>query len=348
MRRMMSKILRIGSGTLYQRWAWLFLGWLLPLSWLHWGYWQMRRSEFNRRRGYYENKNGKENDRPRVIIIGNITLGGGGKTPLVLSLVQHLQEAGKQVGIVSRGYGGKLQEPTIVLAQMSPAICGDEVAWLVAQLPQVPVAVGRQRQAVVAMLHAAYPDLDYIISDDGWQHRDLCYDHVLVAVDELRGFGDGWLAPLGPLRSPLEWLAHADAVLYAGRDPQVMRLAGKKLQVYERHIGAPRPFTVAGKEDVAWDERGFGEQKIVVMVGIANPSGFLQAVRDLGVQVESEVIYADHYAYREDDFSFPESWVILTTEKDAIKIVPLCKQRVYYLPLQLKVKWAAIMHSLKD
>ncbi|HEX5338088.1 MAG TPA: tetraacyldisaccharide 4'-kinase, partial [Gallionella sp.] len=150
-----------------------------------------------------------------VIVVGNLTVGGTGKTPLVLWLVEFLRSQGYHPGIISRGYAGSAAQPQAVSAVSDPALVGDE-PLLLARRTQCPIWVGRRRADVARALLVAHPDCDVIISDDGLQHYALQRDVEVVVVDGVRRFGNGLPLPAGPLREPLSRLQSVDAVVVNG------------------------------------------------------------------------------------------------------------------------------------
>jgi tetraacyldisaccharide 4'-kinase len=248
-----------------------------------------------------------------VVIVGNLSVGGTGKTPLVIHLALALRARGRQPGIVSRGYRGASADIVEVMADSDPAVVGDE-PLLLARRAGCPVVVGRDRAAAGRALLASHPQCDVILSDDGLQHYRLARDVELVMFDQ-RAVMNGWCLPAGPLREPLTRLARADAVILNGTAvppaPTIhlplfeMRLQG---EVFQR-LGQP------SRHCVAADLAGL---KLHAVAGIGAPRRFFASLRALGLDFV-EHPFADHHDYSVDDLVFAGD-AILTTEKDAVKL----------------------------
>lgn len=246
-----------------------------------------------------------------VIVIGNITVGGTGKTPLVIWLANHLAAQGHRVGVITRGYGGKNKTwPQAVLASSDPQLLGDE-AVLIAQQTQALVFAGPDRVAAAQQALSAGATL--IISDDGLQHYRLQRDVELAVVDASRLFGNGHLLPAGPLREPIKRLASVDLVLVNQRTntrptfaylsagyrvglTQLRSLQSSELRLLE---------TLQG-------------QQVHVVTGIGNPEGFLNALRQHGIRLDARIL-SDHAPLTVDDIEFGDALPVLMTEKDAVK-----------------------------
>lgn len=279
---------------------------LLPLSWLFGGIVALRRWAF--RTGLLGSKKlGKP-----VIVVGNLTVGGTGKTPIVIWLVNTLAAQGYKVGVITRGYGGKAKSwPQQVKPDSDPKLVGDE-AVLIAQETRCLVFAGPNRVAAAAQAIAAGADV--IISDDGLQHYRLQRDLELVVVDASRLFGNGHLLPAGPLREPLERLKTADMVLFnqrVVRQPPTLPVPHAAFRVGLTKLrslrsGEPRPLESL---------RG---QQVHVVTGIGNPASFLQALRALEVRMDARLL-RDHAELVVDDIEFGDALPVLMTEKDAVK-----------------------------
>ncbi|MDB5962361.1 MAG: tetraacyldisaccharide 4-kinase [Massilia sp.] len=245
-----------------------------------------------------------------VIIVGNIFIGGTGKTPLTIWLAGALRTAGFSPAIISRGHGGAGSAPRLVDAASLAREVGDE-PLLMAQRSGCPVMVGRDRPAAGLALLAQFPDVDVIISDDGLQHYALQRDIEIVLFDG-RGAGNGWLLPAGPLREPLSRRRDFTVVNSAAADDSklpgplfVMRLAGT---VAEQLIDRGNRVPLA-------QLRG---KRIVAAAGIGNPGRFFATVRAAGLQVD-ELPLPDHHDFLDDPFAGLSADIILITEKDAVK-----------------------------
>ena|SRR5450830_1039542 len=266
-----------------------------------------------------------------VIVVGNINVGGTGKTPLVLWLAQILIAAGYTPAIISRGYGAKNNKTSPVYADSNPALVGDEPV-LMAKHAACPVWVGRDRVAVAQKLLQVHPRCNVIISDDGLQHYRLKRDMELVVVDASRRFGNGYLLPAGPLRELPRRLKRVDAVIFNGGQPTPasvddhfgMSLQGSQFQslIDGQSLAAPEDF--AGK-------------KLHAIAGIGHPERFFQHLEHMGLQFESH-IFSDHHAFTSADLQFNGAEVILMTEKDAVKCMPFAQGHWWFLPVEAVVE----------
>ena len=247
-----------------------------------------------------------------VIVVGNITVGGTGKTPLVLWLVSFLARQGMQPAIVSRGYGSNLASPRPVTAGSDPARCGDEPV-LLARRSGCPVWVGADRVAVARALLAAHPACDVIVSDDGLQHYRLARDVELAVVDGARGLGNGLMLPAGPLREPAARLREVDAVVVNGAARDVVEaryVTAMQLEGREFH-NVLNPKHVVGPEH-------FLRQRVHAIAGIGHPPRFFEHLRRLGIEFEARA-FPDHHAYTARDLGFAGADAVVMTEKDAVK-----------------------------
>ncbi len=254
--------------------------------------------------------------RPPVVVVGNLTVGGAGKTPLVIALMRRLKEEGWRPGAVSRGHGGRPERrPMAVAADSSAARCGDEPV-LIAARTGCPVAVDPDRARALACL-AATGEVDVVISDDGLQHYRLPRDVEIVVVDGRRLFGNGRCLPAGPLREPVSRLEEADLVVCNGaparplpalRDAHVMEI--EPVRLVNLATGEERPF-----EGVPF---GAGV-RLEAVAGIGDPRRFFDSLDRLS-HPRTERAFPDHHPFTEADFAAPDpSRVVVMTEKDAVK-----------------------------
>jgi len=306
---------------------------LIPLSWLFCLLTTSRRKayEYGLLKSY----------RPAVplIVVGNISVGGTGKTPLVIWLVEQLRQAGYRPAVISRGYGGSKAAVQAVRADSSPADVGDEPV-LLAKRTGCPVWIGADRVAVQRELLQAHPDCNVLISDDGLQHYRMQRDIELVVVDAARGFGNGRLLPAGPLREPLTRLSKVDALVYNGRQEHpdgygMMLKAGVMRNLLEAELSI----------DIA----ALQGQKIHAVAGIGNPRRFFQQLHDLGLAVETHA-FADHHAFRAEDLAFADDAPVLMTEKDAVKCAAFARPNWWYLPVDAEIDRALadyVIHKLR-
>ncbi len=254
-----------------------------------------------------------------VIVIGNITAGGTGKTPLVLWLAQFLRHRGRHPGIVSRGYGAARTDPRVVPAAGSPQDYGDEPC-LLAQRAGCPVWVGADRAATARALLAAHPETDAIISDDGLQHYQLARDFEIAVIDGMHGLGNGWPLPAGPLREPATRLNTVDAIVINGGDmagayPRAikMQLEGSEF----RNLLDPRKTVSAAH---------FSNQRVHAIAGIGNPQRFFSHLERLGIVCITHA-FPDHHAYSARDLQFAGDAAVVMTEKDAVKCSAFATER---------------------
>ncbi|MEB6335060.1 tetraacyldisaccharide 4'-kinase [Serratia rhizosphaerae] len=257
-----------------------------------------------------------------VVVVGNLTAGGNGKTPTVIWLVEQLQQRGYRVGVVSRGYGGKSAVyPLVLNAQTTTRQAGDEPV-LIYQRTAAPVAVSPKRTEAVQALLAQH-DLDLVITDDGLQHYALQRDVELVVIDGVRRFGNGWWLPAGPMRERADRLRSVDACITNGGVAQPGEIA-MKLQARDA-------------VNIATGERLPAVQlpQSVAMAGIGHPPRFFATLEKLGVNVAQEVAFADHQDYSEEQLQALTSpgQTLLMTEKDAVKCRAFAQDNWWYLPV---------------
>ncbi len=257
-----------------------------------------------------------------TIVVGNLTVGGTGKTPLVAWLCRFLRQEGFKVGVVSRGYGAASpSSPLSVEPDTSPALAGDEPV-LLARLGACPVVVHRDRvRAVRALVNRESPDV--IVSDDGLQHYRLDRDLEIVTVDGESRLGNGLLLPAGPLREPASRLADCDLVICNGGKPRSgevpMRLCGTEA-VSLHPDRKRRPLD------------SFSGARVHAVAGIAHPQRFFGHLRRVGLTLD-EHSFPDHHAYGPGDFAFADGAAILMTEKDAVKCEAWSLKNAWYVPV---------------
>ena len=300
----------------YDRAWWLWL--LRPLEWAF-------RAAAALRRGLYHRGLLKVYRAPvPVVVVGNITVGGTGKTPIVLALVEDLQQRGLRVGVVSRGYGARpASSPHWVDDSSGPGECGDE-PLLIHRRTACPVVVAADRpRAVRALL--ARTAVDIVISDDGLQHYALARDLEIAVVDEQRGTGNGFCLPAGPLREPGWRLRTVDFVLYRGSADQRcgVRYAADclvNLASGEQRDAAPAALA----------------REVVAVAGIGQPAQFTASLRTLGFAPQL-CAFADHHRYSAADFAPLAGQPIIMTEKDAVKCAGLAGSNAWYLKISAQL-----------
>ena len=301
-------------------WLWL----LLPISWLY-GF-----ITFLRRQAYKAGLLSSYRAPIPVMVIGNISVGGSGKTPLIIALVSYLQKKGVKVGIISRGYGGDTsQMPALVSATSLPHIVGDEPC-LIAHMTGTAIAVCPDRQQAIATLLKAEPDLQLIIADDGLQHYALQRDIEWIVVDAARGFGNKQLLPTGFLREPMSRLEGANVIYHEKPSTDSTRTSrsSNKIQSTDRltmHLQADelqRLWNHTSSTAQLNSVKPTNNSRVHAVSGIGYPQRFFDTLESIGFEVIGHP-YPDHY-----DFSLAEllrygDYPIIVTSKDAVKISAL-------------------------
>jgi tetraacyldisaccharide 4'-kinase len=310
----MRRLLPQPAQVWYQR-HWLALA-LAPLGWLYCAIARLRRW------AYRSGRLASFAVPVPVIVVGNLTVGGTGKTPLVLWLADHLRAKGKRVGIALRGYRGRADSgPQRVAPDADPAQVGDE-AVLLAQRSGCPVVVGRDRVAAARML-VERCDCELLVCDDGLQHYRLQRQLEILVIDGQRRFGNGRCLPAGPLREPRARARAADLVIVngdAGGDGYRMRLEpGAAINLQDPTVRRPL--------------RDFVGVPVTAVAGIGNPERFFMMLERSGLAVTA-LAYPDHHAFGEGDLRSWPPGPVLMTEKDAVKCRRLAAANHWYLPVR--------------
>ncbi len=301
-------------------WLWL----LLPISWLY-GFITLLR-----RQAYKADLLSSYRAPIPVMVIGNISVGGSGKTPLIIALVSYLQKKGIKVGVISRGYGGDTsQMPALVSTTSLPHIVGDEPC-LIAHMTGAAMAVCPNRQQAIAILLKAEPDLQLIIADDGLQHYALQRDIEWIVVDAARGFGNKQLLPTGFLREPMSRLEGANVIYHEkpNTDLTPTSKSGSKIRSADRltmHLKADelqRLWNHTSSTAQLNSVKPTNNSRVHAVSGIGYPQRFFDTLESIGFEVIGHP-YPDHY-----DFSLAEllqygDYPIIVTSKDAVKISAL-------------------------
>ena len=260
-----------------------------------------------------------------VIIVGNITAGGTGKTPLVIWLVKYLKENGFNPGVISRGYKGKAKSwPQQVRPDSDPVIVGDE-AILISRQAGCPMAVGPDRVSTAEAL-LKYYNCDIIISDDGLQHYALQRTIEVVVIDGVRRFGNGKCIPAGPLRESTSRLEKADFLVtngIAAPGEFAMRYSGKTVK------------NLTNKNELTLSD--FKGNTVHAVSAIGNTQRFYDYLRSQGLKV-IEHSFPDHYMYNAADLSFDDDLAVIMTEKDAVKCQRYNFENSWYLPIKVEMK----------
>lgn len=272
-----------------------------------------------------------------VVVVGNLTVGGGGKTPAVRALANALAIHGHRPGIVSRGYGGSAATPRAVSRDDDPGVVGDEP--LILATAGHPVFVGRDRVAAARALLAAHPDCTVLLADDGLQHYALGRNVDVALIDSTRHFGNGFLLPAGPLREPAGRLKAMDAVISqvpfdapfpasqaGGRNTAMtlVPLAFRNVKDYALTTG-PERF-----------RRDSATGQVHAVAGTAHPQRFFASLKALGITA-TEHPFPDHHRFRAGDLDFPDAAAIVMTEKDAVKCRDIADARSWYLPVEARL-----------
>jgi len=250
-----------------------------------------------------------------VIIVGNIAVGGSGKTPVVVWLVAQLRAAGMKPGIVTRGYKGKQQTSTLVPANGDPAVYGDE-AVLLAQLAGCPVASGADRPVTAARLLENHPECDVIVCDDGMQHYALRRTIEIAVVDE-NVLGNRWLLPAGPLRESIERLASVDFIIAHGPLSSALKAQTRDVPVFAMTLQGDR-FLALNDSSQTRDAASFCGRPVHAIAGIGRPERFFAQLESMGLEVIRHP-FPDHHRFVRADIEFAPGETKIMTSKDAVK-----------------------------
>ena len=294
---------------------------LRPLEWLY--RWMVSR----RRRAFVAGRGDIYRAPVPVIVVGNITLGGTGKTPMILWLIEHCRARGLRVGVVSRGYGAEPPSfPWRVEAEHSAAVSGDE-PLLIVQRTAVPLMIDPDRGRAVRALLASEP-LDLILSDDGLQHYRLARDLELVLLDAARGLGNRRCLPAGPLREPLERLESVDALLCNGA-------AADTPDSFAMQLRPGALINLVSRQPVGLEHFPPG-QALHALAGIGNPRRFFNTLEGLNWRPVAHA-FADHARYSAEALQFTPALPVVMTEKDAVKCRPFAQPDWWYLSVDAQL-----------
>ncbi|MFA6051789.1 MAG: tetraacyldisaccharide 4'-kinase [Methylobacter sp.] len=294
-----------------------FIGtWLMPLGFLF--------SDFVKFRKFlYRIKVLRKHTMPvPVIVVGNITVGGTGKTPLIIYLAGLLKDAGFKPGIISRGYGGQAESwPQWVDANSMAAQVGDE-ALLLARQTGCPVAVGPLR-VEDAQLLLKQSDCNVILSDDGLQHYALNRDIEIAVIDGERRFGNGYCLPAGPLRETIDRLQSVDFIVVNGEKSEPNELS--------MQISGDTAINLVSGEQKSLQE--FNAAGCHALAGIGNPDRFFRLLESAGLTCKTHS-FPDHYQFQRGDIEFGDDEQVLMTEKDAVKCTAFASKQHWYIPVK--------------
>lgn len=307
---------------------WQIRGWaqclLWPLSWLFALLARLRRACY--RVGVFSSQAMPV----PVVVVGNLSVGGVGKTPIVIHLAQHLRAAGYVPGILSRGYGGSATGE--VTADSLPATFGDEPV-LIARRSGCPVWVDASRVAAGHALLNAHPEINILICDDGLQHYALQRDFEIAVVQRPFGLGNRRLLPAGPLREPLGRLQSVDVVIESGEVPVT-----PVFETVSYHMRLQQGVWTSVADFLSeTSTANLREQSLVAMAGIGHPQRFFELLSTLGFQFDRHPL-ADHHHYTPADFQALIGKTLLMTEKDAVKCQHLGLSNAWFLPVSAELR----------
>lgn len=263
-----------------------------------------------------------------VIVVGNITVGGSGKTPMVIYLIDLLRRHGYTPGVISRGYGAKIDGVKVVTINDNALSVGDEPAMIVART-QAPMVVGSNRVAGAKLL--LQQGVDVIISDDGLQHYLLPRDIELVIMDGARRFGNEYLLPAGPLREGKWRLDTIDWLINNGGSPEGVPTLAKEvlMQLQPQAMRALKPNSAS-----SWNN----DQSVVAIAGIGNPQRFFDTLKRQGISLSETIAFEDHQAFKAEELmALSSGKTLIMTEKDAIKCRDFAQPNWWYLPVDAEL-----------
>ncbi len=288
---------------------------LLPLSWIFCALAMLRRRFYR-----YRNRFAPRLPVP-IIVVGNISVGGTGKTPMVIWLAGLLKAYGFKPGIVSRGYGGRARQwPQQVTSESDPQCAGDEPV-LIALRTGCPVMIAPRRNAAARAL-LDNDDCDVLISDDGLQHYGLMRDIEIALVDAHKGMGNGWCLPAGPLREPASRLREVDFVVTHGARDGAQ---------YGMVLRGDRVFNLRDP-GIIQSLDSFKRMPIHAVAGVGSPARFFEMLKARGLDIDAHV-FRDHHRFTAADLDFGDARPVLMTEKDAIKCRAFAQPHHWYLPI---------------
>lgn len=280
-----------------------------------------------------------------VIVVGNISVGGTGKTPLVIELISQLRKAGYTPGVVSRGYGARPGcYPYFVQSNSLPKEGGDEPC-LIVRRTEVPLVIDPDRMAAAHALLERFP-CDVLISDDGLQHYAMPRDIEIAVIDGRRGLGNGRCLPEGPLREPPERLSLVDWVVFNGAPVADMELPQLRREAVVMQL-VPGQLWPLGGEAKRSSEDWAAVRKVHAVAGIGHPQRFFDTLRTLGFD-PVEHPFADHAPYKAGQLDFEPSLPVLMTEKDAVKCIDAPPEDAWALPVEARLDTWFVTEILKQ
>lgn len=264
-----------------------------------------------------------------IIVVGNLTVGGTGKTPLVSWLIHMLREQGYHPGIVMRGYGSSLKNNSFeIVALNSHAVAVGDEPLMLRQKTDCPLVIGKNRPRAVKALLKSFPEVDVVISDDGLQHYALARDVEIAVIDGQRRLGNGFCLPVGPLRESPKRLKSVDFIVANGNAMPGEWVMGTQL--------AREAYRVSNDQFSNFIEQWQGKT-VHAVAGIGNPERFFSALRNKGINVIAHP-FPDHYQFKKEDLLFNDDLLVVMTEKDAVKCRTFAHEGVFYIPLEVKLQ----------
>lgn len=288
---------------------------------------------------------------PPIIVVGNIIVGGAGKTPVVLALCEYLKKQGWQPGIISRGYGVRIEGAARVgQGQLDATHFGDEPT-LLAQQSGVPIAVHPKRNLALAALCQSHPEIDVIIADDGLQHQALPRDIEIIVQDE-RGIGNGLLLPAGPLREPPDRLKQANWLITqlsvqqnppsTPTPPEVSRCISMQLwPSYFEQLSSGECVTAE-----VWRQQVYENQSCIALAAIGQPNRFFSMLQQFGIKLHQQIALADHSQLPVSAFHQLKAPLLLITAKDAVKYQSVADPRIWVVHVQPRFSPPLWLHDL--
>jgi tetraacyldisaccharide 4'-kinase len=269
-----------------------------------------------------------------VVVVGNITVGGTGKTPVVMEILEMLMRRGWTPGVIARGYGRvpRREHDPVGVVRVYPDVAtpehfGDEPV-MIARRSRVPVYVSPDRPAAARALLEAHPEVDVLVSDDGLQHYALARDVELAVVDGERRFGNALMLPSGPLREPVSRLRKVDAAIVNGGSSDMVPAPRQ----FPMTLGRERFVALTGNQELSAHEFALAARgrSVAAVAGIGNPPRFFEHLAGLGVTARP-IAFDDHHAFQPQELKLPGVEVIVMTEKDAVKCAAFADSRMWYL-----------------
>lgn len=328
--------------------AWRKKGWLSatlwPLSRVYAGI------VANRRAKYVNHPERVHHETVPVVVVGNIYVGGTGKTPVVIALVKALQARGWHPGVVSRGYGAQqADKPRVGRGILDAALFGDEPALIAAETG-APVSVHPDRPAAIRRLRRQHPQVDVVVSDDGLQHLALGRDLEII-VQDARGTGNGRVLPAGPLREPAERLLSADFIVNNLLPGETAPEAGGMARVIDMTLEPVTVEHLVTGERLPWGDWRAQQavDRCAAVAAIGRPERFFDMLRHHGMTPEQTVALPDHYDYERSPFTDMKADCILITPKDAVKCAGFGDARLYCVhpgPRFSDPAWLNLIHDM--